>query len=448
VTDASSPSASSTRLPPGPRFAAWQTMRLMRDPYGYYAEMRRRYGDPFTVPALNGTVVMTARPEAIKQIFTADPSTYSVFASEALGPIVGEGSLLLSFGSRHARDRKLLTPPFHGARMRAYGAAMQAATLARIERWEAGSTFPMQEETQRITLDVILRTIFGVDAASADFERARALLIDVIGGFSPLIAFARALQQPWFPPWKRFVKARTEYDAFVRAQIAARRTASGPAKEDILGMLLEARYEDGAAMSDAELADQLLTLLVAGHETTAISLAWAVYWLLRTPEALAKVREELAPLGRDPDPDALAKLPYLSAVVLEAMRLYPILPDVVRKLVSPLEIAGVTVPAGMHVGFVACEVHQDPAIYPEPARFRPERFLDKKPGPFEYLPFGGGHRRCIGAAFSEHEQRVVLGTMLARFELALVSSEPERPVRRNVTMGPEHGVRVRVVRAR
>jgi len=431
-------------LPPGSRLPVpVQTGWFLSDPWGYMASMRRSFGDVFTVRALNGTVVMGCQPSHAKQIFGGDPGVFRPFAVGALGPVLGEGSLLVSWGEPHRRQRKLLQPPFHGARMRAYGAVMREVALEHLGKLQPGQELRMHDVTASIALDVILRAVFGLDGAA--LNEGRRLMKLVLEGFSPLVLFSRQFQHPLFPPWRRLRAAQAEVDALIEGQVAARR-ASGQHGEDILGMLLDARWEDGSPMSAREIRDQLLTLLVAGHETTAISLAWATHEVYRRPDILQKIREELAPLGPDPDPDSLARLPYVGAVCDESLRFRTIVPDVLRQLDAPFEFGGYRVPAGAAVAVAIEAIHRDPAIYPDPDTFRPERFLEKKPGPFEFLPFGGGHRRCIGAAFSDHEARVVLATLVDRLDLVPLAED--RRVRRNITMGPRLGVPVRVVERR
>lgn len=421
----------------GPRFAPLQTYRLMNDPYRYYAAMRDAYGPEYLVPALNGLVLVVTTPEAVKEVFTAPPETYDPFGTEALGPVLGTFSVISATGEAHKKTRKLLMPPFHGARMRAYGEAMRSVARAELARVRPGEAFPAHDLTRRISLEVILRTVFGAEGEMA--QRARVQLEAVLNGFSPAYLFIRALQQRVFPTWRRFLDARAELAAYVSQGTAARRAEGANGREDILTMLALAEHDDGSKLSDAEVTDHLLTLLVAGHETTAIAVAWALYWLARTPEALATLRAELD-AQRDADPEAMAKLPYLSAVCDESLRLNTIVPDPVRLLARPFTVRGHALEAKTGICLATNVIHQSPTLYPEPTRFRPERFLEKKPSPFEFFPFGGGHRRCIGAAFSDFEARITVAETIRAFDVRLVHDDPEPAVRRNVTMGPARGV--------
>jgi cytochrome P450 len=264
----------------------------------------------------------------------------------------------------------------------------------------------------------------------------------MLGGLSPLLLFSRQLQRSFFPPWRRFLAAQAELTKLIERQVTSRRQ-SGAHGRDIFGLLLDARWDDGEPLSLSQIRDHLLTLLVAGHETTAISLAWAVHDVYRNPQVLRRLRDELDTLGQDPDLEALATLPYLGAVCDESLRLRPIITDVQRTLVDPFEFGGHPLPAGVAAGVAIETIHSDPTIYPEPDQFRPERFLERRFSPFEFLPFGGGHRRCLGAAFSNHEARIVLATLVSRLDLESLVLDTR--VRRNITMGPKHGVPIRIL---
>ena len=432
------------RLPPGPRGSVVQMLRYARDPLAFYADCARRFGDVFTIPTVLGPIVVCGDPEGVRSIFALPPESFSRWSTDAVSPLLGEASLLLSGGARHARDRKLLTPPFHGERMRAYGAVMRAAALREAAAWASGSAFSMQEAGSAISIDVILRAVFGVDEA-AGLDELRAALLGALASMSPLLMLFPALRRRFggIGPYARMLRVRDRLDALTYDAIARRRTQGGGG-DDILGLMLSARYDDGSAMSDREIRDQLLTLVFAGHETSGIALAWAVNWLARTPPVRDRLIAELSALGDDPAPVALAAAPYLEAVCHETLRLYPVVGEVVRLLRAPLTLAAWTIPAGVPVSAGIALVHARPDLYPEPEAFRPERFLERKFAPHEYLPFGGGARRCIGAAFALYEMKVVLGTLLARHRFALVREEPERPVMRNLAMGPKGRVRVTV----
>src|SRR5262245_61777260 len=291
-------------LPPGPRGSVVQMLRYARDPHGFYADCARRFGDVFTVPTLLGPLVVCGAPEGVRSIFALPPESFSRWSTDSVSPLLGEASLLLSGGARHARDRKLLTPPFHGERMRAYGAVMRAAALREAASWAPGRAFSMQDAGSAISIDVILRAVFGVDEA-AGLADLRAALLGALASMSPLLMLFPALRRRFggVGPYARMVRVRDRLDALTYEAIARRRARGGG--DDILGLLLSARYDDGGAMGDREIRDQLLTLVFAGHETSGIALAWAVNWLARTPAARDRLVAELSALGDDPAPEAL-----------------------------------------------------------------------------------------------------------------------------------------------
>jgi cytochrome P450 len=430
-------------LPPGPRSGLLSTLRYVRAPSEYLAQQRARFGEAFTVRGANGNLVMTLSPALAKAVFTADADTLEVFGGEAVSGMLGERSLLVEDGELHRRDRKLLAPPFQGQRMRAYGETMRDAARARSEHLRPGDRFVAYQLTSRIALDVILRTVFGVRDRDA-LRSADAVLAHLLASLDPLLFFAKQTHTPLYPPYRRFRAAHARYTAWAMPRIAARRRE--PPGDDVLGTMIAARYDDGSQLDDRAIHDQLLTLLLAGHETTAIALAWALREVALRRDVRDRVRAELATLGPDRDADAIARLPYLGAICDETIRLHTIVTDVVRQMRVPTQIGRWSIPAGWAVAVGIVAIHEDPAVHPEPKVFRPERFLGKKkPSPFEFLAFGGGHRRCLGAAFSDHEMRVVLATLIERFDFALAGDRPERTVRRNITMGPESGVVLRVV---
>jgi cytochrome P450 len=425
------------------RFVA--TLRFGVDPYTYLNEVRRRFGDPFENWLAGKRIVLTGEPEYIKQILAADADTVASFNPGHLKPLLGEGSLILIDGQRHTHERRLLSPPLHGARMRSYAQIIRDSALQRARAWQLGQPFVMSHTTQAISLDVIVKAVFGVQdpARVATFERTLLAATDAIWPPSILIRFLQTDLGP-LTPWGKFARSKRAADDLVRAEIAARRVAS-TGGDDILQLMLDARYEDGGAMTDPQIHDELFTLLVAGHETTAIALAWAMYWLHRNPETLARLRDELATLGDDPDPEAVARLPYLEAVCNETLRLYPILPLVPRTVIKPMQLGPYTIPAGSYVGFCPAIVHTNPVLYPEPHAFKPERWLTRKFTPFEFIPFGGGIRRCIGAAFALYEMKLVLAAILPRHRFVLLDDRPIRPQRRNLTLGPTGGIRMTLI---
>jgi cytochrome P450 len=440
-------------LPPGPRLPALvQGLWFVRRPVEFFDRCRARYGDPFTIrlPS-NPAVVMYSDPAAIREIFTADAD--ALRAGEATGallrPILGPSSLLVIDGDRHLRERRMMMPPFHGDRMRAYGDTMRGVTERAVATWPTGRPFPLMHETQQITLDVILRTVFGL-AEGAAMTRLRGLLRRFVAlAMHPLYLWP-PLQADLGPlsPWGRFVRLRREIDALLDAEMAARRAARDPGRTDVLELLLAARDETGAPMPDPDVRDQLMTLLLAGHETTATALAWTVHRVLTEPGVENALRRELAAVVGDGPvtPDQVARLEYLDAVAKETLRLNPVIPDVIRLVKRTTRIGGIDIPAGVAVAPNIHATHRRPDVWPDPPRFRPERFLETKPGPYEFFPFGGGIRRCLGMAFALYEMKVVLATILARTRLALAPGYAIRVVRRNVTWVPSEGMPVVLAR--
>lgn len=436
-------------LPDGPRFAALQSLKYMRDPFGYYEEMQARYGDLVSMPTMNGHLIVALSPEGAREILAGREEDFGVgFGAEAAKPIIGPNSLLLISGEAHKRERKTLSPTFHGARMRAYAPIARDAALAELASWGPGDELSMQECMQRVSLDVILHAVFGVQSESLLLE-FRAAIRDAIEELNPLPIFFRAFQRELWGhgPWAKFLRGMRRLDALIEDQIREAR-ASSAEREDVISRLVHARGEDGQALPDRTLRDHLLTLLLAGHETTATTLAWAFYELMRNPSVYCHLRDEIAELGRDPSPDELVELPYLDAFCRETLRVHPILAEFFRTVKTGFRLQGYDVPAGVALAGAIITIHRNEQLYPEPDRFRPERFLERRFAPWEFVAFGGGHRHCIGAAFAMSELKVVLGTILPRCELELVLDRPLRTIRRNLTLGPERGVPARVLGAR
>jgi cytochrome P450 len=423
-------------LPPGPRAPALvQLVQLGRDPFGYFRRAHRQCGDVFTVnlPSFPPAVYL-ADPRLVKQVFAGDAHVFHAGEANAsvLEPVVGLNSVLTLDEDEHMRQRKLLLPPFHGDAVRRYGEAIREITDREIETWPVGEPFALRDRTQRITLDVILRAVFGV-RDSARFAKAQ-VLVDEFVRRTHAIVMVPAMRRRFgrFSPMARFERVRDALDRFIYEEIANRRGETDADRDDVLSLLLRATHEDGAPMSDRELRDELVTVIGAGHETTATGLAWAVERLVRNPRVLARAQESIA-AGEDE---------YLDAVVKETLRVRPVLSDVARKLTAPTEIGGYTLPAGTFVLPAILVIHHRADLYPEPLEFRPERFLEGQGGGFNWIPFGGGVRRCIGAAFAQYEMRIVLREILSRTDLRAADPRPERMTLRNITMAPRHGGRV------
>ncbi len=437
-------------LPPGPTAPPLlQAMRWIQWPLPFLDECERSFGETFTVRLPSAPpIVFFAHPDAIKTIFTGDEE--DLRAGEAnyrLAPILGRHSLLLLDGSEHLRERRLLQPPFHGDRMLAYGTVMRDIAARAVERWPIGRPFPVHAEMQGVTLDVILRTVFGLDGGPAKRD-LRAALLDLLNlSANPqLLLVAQQAIGNGSGPAARFFAARDRVDRLLFAEIAARRQADVTGRADILSLLVRATYEDGRLLEDQALRDELVTMLVAGHETTATALAWAVSHVLASTDVRARVLAELAEAGPVLDPQRVTRLEYLDAVCRETLRLTPIIPLVGRRLTRPMRIGGADLPAGAVAAPCIYLAHRRDDRWPEPERFRPERFLETKPTPYEFLPFGGGVRRCLGMAFALVEMKIVLAEVLGRVGLRAAPGYQVRVVRRSVTLAPSEGMPVVVER--
>jgi cytochrome P450 len=335
-----------------------------------------------------------------------------------------------------------LTPPLHGERMRAYAQLMVETTAAEVAGMPERRPFSIHAHMQAVTLDVILRAVFGM-SSGAESDALRSALIDFLQLPPAVFTFIppRYLDFP-LSPYRRFLRRRGVIHRKLAAMVQARRAAHDPSRPDVLSLLLSARDEQGQPMTDPELRDELITMLLAGHETTATSLSWAFALILSHPKVAERLQAELrGAAGGDGllELAAVPKLEYLDAVIKESLRLRPILPDVVRKLTSPTTLAGYEIPAGVNLMPTIYLAHRRAETYPEPERFTPERFLDAKVDPNAWLPFGGGVRRCLGMAFALYEMKIVLAQTLLLAQLKLASARPPRVVRRTVTLAPEGG---------
>ena len=417
-----------------------QTAGFLLFPAPWIDGCRRRYGDVVTFRSLfDPQFVMVFDVDLVKQVFRGSPDRlHAGEANALLGPVVGERSVLLLDGAEHLRQRKLLLPPFHGQRMRAYEDVMVEAADRTIDSWPVGKQFTLLPAMQALTLDVIVRTVFGVadEARSVELKRRLREMIDPVASRVGVLLLVLTGGRRGSGAGEDFARQRRAVDVLIYEEIAARRGASDLAsREDVLSMLVAARDEGGSPMTDEELRDELLTLLVAGHETTATALAWAFELLLRNPLVLAQLRSSLA----DGD-DA-----YLGAVVKETLRIRPVISGIGRVVrgEAPFEVGGFAIPPGVEINPSIAAIHRRADRYPSASEFRPERFLGPDPpDTYTWLPFGGGTRRCLGASFAEFEMRTVIRRVLDRTELRPVGRRPERGVRRGITFVPKRGVRV------
>ena len=441
------PRLTADMLPPGPRAPALvQSIGLLGFRHQFVPAMKRRYGNVFSLRLLPESrwLVVFHKPEVVKEIFAGDPAAFHAGKGNAiLGPVMGEHSLLLVDGATHKRARKLLMPAFNGHALRGYQEVVTGLAKTEVGTWRAGEEFRSLDRMNALTLEVILQVVFGV----TDEQRLAELrpLVNRTVNIHPLVFLGWGL--PWLQnvgPWRRTVENQEHLDRVIYAEIAERRVAPDLAERtDVLSTLLRVRdpeateTEDGGGLTDDELRDQLVTLLLAGHETTATALSWALYEVGRDPAQLARART--AALAGDDD--------YLEAVLKEAMRLHPVIPMVVRHLMTPATLGGIDLPAGVTVAASIILAHADPANHPEPDAFRPERFVGGHLPPNTWLPFGGGVRRCIGAGFSLMEGVAVLREVLSSYDVTVQPGSTDVPKVRNITSVPRHGARI-VVHAR
>jgi cytochrome P450 len=424
-----------SQLPPGSSAPAfWQAISHWTRPTATMENARKRYGKRFTVRSLGQPpFVILSDPQEIKELFQSAPEVlHPGEGARILEPIVGPNSVILLDEAPHLRQRKLLLPAFHGERVQNLSGLMVELTARELDSWPQDEPTALHPHLQRLTLEIVLRAVFGLEQG-AELDRLRGLLTDLLTfAESPLslLPFAQRLLAGRGPVG-RLERLGAEADKLIYELIEERRASDKGNSEDVLGLLLCARDEDGAPMSPAELRDELVTALVAGHETTASQLAWGFEQLSRHPHVLERLTGELS---SDPD-DA-----YLTATIHEIMRRRPVLINAEPRLVKqPVQIGGVDYPPGVVLVANAYLVHHDPSIYPDPYAFRPERFLQSAPGTYTWLPFGGGRRRCLGASFAMLEMKIVLRAVVERYMLLPVGNHPETPRRRGITISPSRG---------
>jgi cytochrome P450 len=429
---------SGVSLPPEPNSSPLvQTLRWAFRPLPFMQECRQKFGGSFSLRFLSfeRPMVLISDPEAIKALYSERSNGLPPGRNVVLEPIMGSHSVLILEGGDHLARRKLILPAFHGERMRSYEPVVEEIVEAEIDSWPLGEKFPIHERMQAVTLEVILRVVFGV-ADGPRLERLRGLLATVLketaSPFTQLIGLA-SRRFGGRGPWAKFEGQLKAVDELLYAEIAERRSDDGlEERDDILSSLILARFEDGGEMSDSDLRDQLMTLLLAGHETTATALAWTFDLLLRHPLQLQRLRDSLQE-GEDD---------YLRATIAESLRLRPVIPLAGRRLAEELEVEGRTLPVGTDVSPAIWLTHTRADIYPQPFAFQPERFLDDPPDTYSWIPYGGGIRRCLGAAFAEFEMRIMLRQVLTRCELRKANPAPEKIGRRNITLSPRDGTPV------
>jgi len=434
-------------LPKGPTTPHYlQLIQWIADPLGYMNNCAKQYGDIFTTGwyKLN-PLVMISNPEGLQQILTSPAFDAPGSVNEILKPTLGENSMMTLSGDRHKRQRQLLMPSFHGDRMRNYSDQICAIATEVASNQAIATPFSIRNAMQEITMRVILHAVFGLDQGSR-FQQLRPKLGQMLE--SPLrssMLFFKFLQKdlgPW-SPWGRRQQLQREIDELIYAEIAERRTQPDSDRTDILSLMMAARDENGEPMTKEELRDELITLLIAGHDTTASALAWAFYWINRLPSVREKLLQGLDKLGQNPDPMAIFKLPYLTAVCNETLRIYPVgmltFPRVARE---PVTLMGHQLEAGTAIVASIYLTHHREDLYPNSQQFRPERFLERQFSPYEYIPFGAGARRCIGFALAQLEMKLVLAIILRDYNLILADQKPVIPQRRGIILGISNNVKM------
>ena len=422
-------------MPPGPRMPPpMQTFGWWARPTGFLDRARRRYGKRFTVRlAAQDPFVILSDPAEIKQVFTAPPDVlHPGEGTRILEPIVGPNSILLLDEDAHMTQRKLVLPAFHGERMRGLESMIAEVTREQISAWPRDEVTPLHPRMQRLTLEVILAAVFGVRTGARLGPLRESLTAMLDFGMNPLSLIPPARRAPFGRgPWARFLKIRARTDELIYGEIKDRRERQDEGGSEIINSLIAAHHEDGSPMSDVEIHDELLTLLVAGHETTATQLAWTIERLTREPRVLSTLVHAVDEGDGDP---------YLTAVIRESLRLRPVLLNAAPRTVKePVEIGGITYEPRVHMLPSAWLVQHDPEIYPEPYAFRPERFLESDPGTYTWIPFGGGRRRCVGASFAQLEMAIVLRELLRTTEIRAGAEGPEATRRRAITVTPGRG---------
>ena len=442
---------------------AWlQQLQWVVDPVGYMETAARVYPDIFqaNVVGFGGGLVFVNQPQAIQEILTRDTAIGSRVSrytapgdlNRILVPVLGDSSVIMLDGDRHRKRRQLVMPPFHGERMRAYGDLIGELATTAFDAVPLNQPFEARVVTQDISLNIILKAVFGLSEVGSEvdrFQNLKYLMTQVTdlfqSPFTSMFLFYPGLQKDWgaWSPWGKFVRDRQKLDDLIYLEIAERRAESRTDRIDILSLLLSTRDEAGEPMSDPELRDELMTLLFAGHETTATAMAWALYWTHRQPEVRTKLLQELATLGENPDPAEIFRLPYLTAVCNETLRIHPVaMLTFPRQVEVPVDVLGCQLEPGAIVVGCIYLVHHRSDLYPNSHEFDPQRFIDRTFTPYEFMPFGGGARRCIGEALAMYELKLVLAQVLSRYEFSLVDSTPEPPRRRGVTLAPANGVRL------
>jgi cytochrome P450 len=428
-------------LPPGPTFALPSRLQYVSNPYELFAECRRKYGDPFTVTTSMKTVI-SGDPAAVKQIFTAPTEHFKALQSKAQSRVLGCSFTSLS-GPPHRAQREIVTPGLRAEGLRSLAPMMVDAVMERIATWQPGRDLDMIEEGVAIALDIIVRTIFSVEDREGIEERRVAIrdFADRLSNRTFLILSVLGFLHESLPPHAKFRGAQQRLSQLLQTTIDQIR-ADPKERRGLLARIIATRGPDGTpAMADSVIVDNMVTMLIAGHETSALSMGWSMFWALSNPAIHRKLMEELADVDVEGDPNATQTLPYLNAFVREMLRFWPPVPEVIRVVGTvPLEVKGYTLTENMQVAASVFLTHFDPAIYPEPDTFRPERHLERRYSPYEYYPFGGGERICVGNTFAPMEVKIVLALLLKRCRFTLTNTQRPGVARTRFLMGPKEPI--------
>ena len=433
-----------------------QLLNWIFRPLEFLEECDRAYGDMFNLNLMGlPPFTVVSNPQGIEEILSVDAKKFDVGRTNELAAgLLGDNSLVLLDGEPHRRQRKLMMPPFHGEKVKSYAQTICQITDKVTSRWQEKQTFVVQKAMQDITLETILHVVFGLSEGER-YQQIKPPLIELLDATgSPLkasVIFLPFLQLDLgkWSPWGKVVRRRQKIYDLLQAEIEERRANPESSGNDVLSLMMSAKDKQGEGLSDIELKDQMMTLLVAGHETTATALSWALYWIHKLPEVKQKLLAELDSLDPDADPLAISRLSYLTAVCNETLRIYPVaFIAFLRFAKSPIEVMGHQFEAESMLAPMIYLTHHREDLYPEPKQFKPERFLERQYSTYEFLPFGGGNRRCIGYALALLEMKLVLAKILTKWDLSLTSDRSIRPKRRGATIAPDNGVPLVVNRQR
>ncbi|MBD2327591.1 cytochrome P450 [Alkalinema sp. FACHB-956] len=433
------------RLPKPP---IQQLIDWIVDPVRYQVQGRQQFGDVFTANLSGlGSMVVISDPKMIQELLSCDPNKFDIGRGNTLiSPLLGTTTLLMLDGEAHRNKRKLLMPSFHGERLQTYAQQIEESIASTTQQWQPGKPFAMLTAARQLGLKIIIKVVFGVREGERYDELTplmRAWLHVLDSPFRASFIFLKFLQRDfgqWYP-WTRIQKRQQRLHELLQAEIDERRASEDSDRTDILSLLMAARDENGQGMHDEELRSELLMLLLAGHETTAISISWMLYQVYQNPAIIDRLRQEIASLGDNANPLAILQLPYLNAVCQETLRMYPVATLLFPRIPKePITLAGQTFPEDVPLVPSIYLVHYREDLYPNPHEFRPERFLERQYAPSEYFPFGGGNRRCIGSALAQMEMKLALAHVVQRYEMLSVDSRPVALGRRGFTFGPQTDV--------